>query len=99
VSGLAVVTMAVAGRTVRGDAQSQDATKSSVAFEVASITPNTSATVSPRVGFRPGGRFEVIAATVQDLIEGHAMCRATSDVQRRSACDLNRQRLRIRHRG
>jgi bla regulator protein blaR1 len=38
------------------------------AFEVASIKPNNSATVQPRVGFPPGGRFEAIAATLQGLI-------------------------------
>jgi uncharacterized protein (TIGR03435 family) len=40
------------------------------AFDVASIKPNRSMTVRPRlsVGFLPGGRFEAIAATLQGLI-------------------------------
>ncbi|HEY1305971.1 MAG TPA: TIGR03435 family protein [Vicinamibacterales bacterium] len=37
-------------------------------FTIVSIKQNKSATVRPRVGFRPGSRFEAIAATVQDLI-------------------------------
>ena len=52
----------------QGDAQSQSATTSPTAFEIASIKPNKNATVRPRVGFGPGGRFEAIAATFQDLM-------------------------------
>lgn len=49
--------------TICADAQPQN----SVAFDVVSIKPNTNATARPRAGFSPG-RFEAVAATVQDLI-------------------------------
>jgi uncharacterized protein (TIGR03435 family) len=66
-SRLAAVAVAFAGWTLGGDAQSRDVTTGVAAFEVASIKPNK-ATANPRVGFGPGGRFEAVAATVQDLI-------------------------------
>ena len=37
-------------------------------FSVASIKQNKDLAAQPRAGFRPGNRFEAIAATVQDLI-------------------------------
>jgi hypothetical protein len=51
--------------TLHSQAQSQRT--STAAFDVVSITPNPNASVLRRAGFRPG-RFEAVAATVQDLI-------------------------------
>ena len=65
--GIGICAVVFAAWTIQGDAQSQSASTAPVVFDVVSIKPNPSAAVRPRAGFRPG-RFEAVAATVQDLI-------------------------------
>ena len=65
--GIGICAVVFAAWTLQGDAQSQSASTAPVVFDVVSIKPNPSARVRPRAGFRPG-RFEAVAATVQDLI-------------------------------
>jgi len=65
--GIGICAVVFAAWTLQVDAQSQSASTAPVVFDVVSIKPNLSASVRPRAGFRPG-RFEAVAATVQDLI-------------------------------